>query len=323
MQDVHETLLYIAFSMSSQGQIITVDAVRQPLKWLLCENIDPEKEMSQLVKDQFLLVNKAGEFTFTPLGEKEAWRINKARARHDFDLLVARAANSTAYLNYCADLYGYRMPLFNAMDKAQLDDLFNNHIISPGDTVLDLGCGSGCILEHLVKKYFCRGIGIDQVNRTTVTRCSPLISYIEGDIDALADYRISPTLTLAVDSLYFSSDLDGLIAELKAIPRNRLFLYWSQYIFDASKKDGRLLDGGHTRLAGILQKQKLTYKVIDYSANEYALYERALQVLPKYKEALTAEGNSDLYEKYLRESISGKEMYDQGRASRHLYIVEA
>jgi hypothetical protein len=92
--------------------------------------------------------------------------------------------------------------------------------------------------------------------------------------------------------------------------------------FDASKKDGRLLDGGHTRLAGILQKQKLTYKVIDYSANEYALYERALQVLPKYKEAPTAEGNSDLYEKYLRESISGKEMYDQGRASRHLYIVE-
>jgi|LSQX01.3.fsa_nt_gb hypothetical protein len=37
MQDVYETLLYIAFSMSNQGQIITVDAVKQPLTLLLCE----------------------------------------------------------------------------------------------------------------------------------------------------------------------------------------------------------------------------------------------------------------------------------------------
>jgi hypothetical protein len=56
-------LYYTLLFYVQPGQIITVDAVRQPLKWLLCENIDPEKEMSQLVKDQFLLVNKAGEFT--------------------------------------------------------------------------------------------------------------------------------------------------------------------------------------------------------------------------------------------------------------------
>lgn len=323
MLDVHEILLHIAFTMSNHGQIITVDAVRQPLTWLLCENLDLEKEMTQLVKDRFLLVNNEGEFTFTPLGEKEACRINKARTRDDFKLLIDRAANSTAYLNYCADVYGYRMPLFNAMDKEQLDYLFNNDSISPCDTVLDLGCGSGCILEQLVKKHFCRGIGIDQVNTATVIRCSPLISYIKGDLDALADYQLSPTLTLAVDSLYFSNDLEGLIGQFKAIPHNRLFLYWSQYIFDVSKKNGKLLDGDHTRLAGLLQKQELPYRVVDYSANEYALYERALRVLPQYKEAMAGEGNSDLYEKYLRESISGKEMYDHGLASRHLYIVEA
>jgi hypothetical protein len=54
---------------------------------------------------------------------------------------------------------------------------------------------------------------------------------LKGIIDALADYRISPTLTLAVDSLYFSSDLDGLIAELKAIPRNRLYSCIGRSIF--------------------------------------------------------------------------------------------
>ncbi len=96
----------------------------------------------------------------------------------------------------------------------------------------------------------------------------------------------------------------------------------SQYIFDETKKDETLLDSDHTTLARILQKNEVPYRTVEYSANEHALYENALKMLPKYKAALATEGNSKLYEAKLRENRSGKEIYDKGLASRYLYIVD-
>lgn len=235
--------------------------------------------------------------------------------------MIKCATDSPSYLAYCEEIYGYRLCLFNMMDKQQLDYLFEEISFCRHDTVLDLGCGTGSILNHLVKKYQCHGIGIDQLNTATVKKCSRMISYIDGDIDALPN-NLQPTVTLAVDSLYFSSDLDSLIGRLKDISNNRLYIFYSQYIFDERQKDKSALHPDKTRIAASLQKNGMPYTVVDYSSNEYSLYERALRVLPKYKNALSSEGNSDLYETKLRENRSGKEMYDKGLASRYLYIVK-
>ncbi len=34
MEDVCETLLYIAYNLENQNQIITIDAIRRSLRWL-------------------------------------------------------------------------------------------------------------------------------------------------------------------------------------------------------------------------------------------------------------------------------------------------
>ncbi len=324
IKEPHETLLYIAYNLANQNQIITMSAICQSLKLMLREDCDLENELTWLIENGFLLMNSQREFSLSEIGKKEALQINKMRARKDFNRLINNAVNSTAFLDYCEEIYGYRLYLFNMMDKQQLDYLFNTVTVSHRDTVLDLGCGSGCILDGLVKKYDCQGIGIDQLNESTVKKCSPGISYIDGDLDSLLDYHVTPTLTLAVDSLYFSNDLDRLIRLLKGIENenNCLYLYYSQYIFDETKKEEMLLESDHTRLADSLLKNEMPYRVVDYSANEHALYENALKVLPKYKAALAGEGNSELYESKLREYRSGKEMYDKGLASRYLYIVK-
>jgi SAM-dependent methyltransferase len=281
-----------------------------------------EEDIDWLVRNGFLNSQGKNEFKLTVMGKNESFKINKIRAKDDYNRLMGSFTASAAYLDYCEEIYGYRMYLFNMMDKQQLDYLFNSVAISKSDTVLDLGCGPGSILDYLVKKYSCHGIGIDQINQSIVKKCGKMISYINGDIDMLSSYNIKPNVTLSIDSLYFSSDLDMLIRQLTSIKNNRLYLFYSQYIFDETKKDESALHRDNTRIARALQKNGTQYKTVDYSENEYSLYEKALKVLPQYKNAFVREGNLDLYEAKLRENKSGKVLYEKGLACRYLYIVE-
>lgn len=318
MKYLYQTLLYIAYNLANQKQIIIADALKQPLEWLTGDAQGLENGIEWLTENGYLLVNDKCEFSLSENGEREAFQINKTRAREDFDRIISCGIESAAYLDYCEEIYGYRLPLFNMMDKEQLDYLFNSIHISPGETILDLGCGAGGILGCLVEKYSCIGFGLDHVNTAMVRACSPRISYIEGELDNMQDYNVKPGLTLAVDSLYFSNDLETLIRMLHDIPHNRLYMYYSQYIFDETRKDEALLEMDHTRLARSLQKNGISYRVLDYSANEQALYEKSIKVLPKYKETMPGA----LYDKCWRESLGGRELYEKGQARRYLYIVD-
>ncbi|MEQ8176176.1 MAG: class I SAM-dependent methyltransferase [Syntrophomonadaceae bacterium] len=317
MKDQHQTLLYIAYNLTKQNQVITIDAMKQPLEWLTGDSTHLEKGMEWLTKNDYFVVNVNREYTLSDMGKKEAFQVDKTRAREDFNRIISCGIESTAYLDYCEEIYGYRLPLFNMMDKEQLDYLFNHIPISQSEEILDLGCGAGCILGSLVAKYSCRGIGIDHINEDIVRACSPQISFIEGNFDNLNDYDIKPGLTLAVDSLYFSVDLDNLIRLLHSISNNRLYLYYSQYIFGENRRDEALLQRDQTRLARSLQKNGILYRTLDYSANEQELYEKAIAVLPKYKGSMA----DCLYDKFWRENNSGREFYRKGMASRYLYIA--
>lgn len=252
----------------------------------------------------------------------ESQSISKEKVKDEFNDFIDRATSSEAYLNYCTEAYGYRMGLFNMMDKAQLDFLFSNISIAKNDSILDLGCGNGCILDFLMKKYQCHGVGIDMLETDKFKKYNRSFDYIEGNIDELESYGICPNITVAVDSLYFINDLDRLVKKLTDIKENRLYLYYSQYIFDENQEEKAILDRSNTRLAKSLNHARINYKIIDYSENERNLYENGLQILPKYKDAFAQEGNTDLYERKINENLFGKELYDKGRASRFLYIVE-
>jgi hypothetical protein len=103
---------------------------------------------------------------------------------------------------------------------------------------------------------------------------------------------------------------------------NRLYLYYSQYIFDEKTEDKDVLKYNNTTLARNLNRLGVNYKTINYSENERNLYERGIHILPKYKDALEQEGNKDVYEKKINENKFGRELYDKGYASRFLYIIE-
>jgi len=253
------------------------------------------------------------------MDEKQSAQISRESINEEFSNKIGRLTKSKAYLDFCEEVYGYRTYLFNMMDKEQLDFIMNSVPLSSDDTLLDLGCGSGSILKLLVEKYGCRGIGIDQLKSDVTGRNG--ITYINGDIDHISDYHLTPTVTSSIDSLYFSKDLDHLLRQLYDFDGNRMYLFYSQYLFDETAGDRSILRGEHTKVADILNKYEISYETIDYSENERLLYEKSLTALKKLEKAFEEEGNSDLYENKLKEDTMGKHLYDKGLASRYLYIV--
>ena len=320
MTSTQETILYVMLSMQNQNQAITYDALQQPLNLLGCiiQNLE---ELERLVTAGLLVSTKSSEYVLTDLGKREASKIYKRKVQEEFGGMVGRASNSKAYIDFCGEVYGYKMPLFNMMDKEQLDFVFDSIPISSSDNVLDIGCGNGCILNHLVEKYGCNGIGIDQLDPPDSAK-NGLISYIQGDIDNIDSCRMTANICLAIDSLYFSENLAALILSLNRICIHRMYLFYSQYVFDPAKNNESVLSAGNTRLASALHQKGIQFKTIDFSTNEQSLYENGLTILSKYRDLFEAEGNVGLYEAKLREYTTGKSLYDQGLASRYLYVVK-
>jgi SAM-dependent methyltransferase len=256
-----------------------------------------------------------------PMDEHSPAQNKPESAEDEFSDKIGRLSKSRAYLDYCEEVYGYRIYLFNMTDQEQLDFIFNSVSLSPDDTLLDLGCGSGSILNLLVKKYGCSGIGMDRLSGDLVEQ-NRSWTYLCGDIDRISDYRLKPTVTLSVDCLFFSSGLDKLLRHLSGLQGNRMYLFYSQYLFEENPGDRSALHGDHTKIADILNKNGISYKTIEYSKNERLLYKKSLAALENRREDFIKEGNSDLYENKLKEDRLGYRLYEEGRASRYLYIVE-
>lgn len=240
----------------------------------------------------------------------------------EFSQKIGRLINSNTYLEYCREIYGYREYFFNMTDKTQIDYILDSIPVSAGDIVADIGCGTGSILNLLIAKYGCRGIAIDRLNECCFAHKDNRVTYVNADIDELSGRSIRPTILISVDSLYFSKDLSGLIGRLRSTGCARMYLFYSQYLFDEKTADRSLLQCDKTKLAEALRNNGTPFRTIDFSENERQLYHNSLCALQKYAAAFEAEGNADLYEQKRQEDLLGAELYRKGLAARYLYIVE-
>jgi len=240
---------------------------------------------------------------------------------NEFEEKIGRLCKSEVYLDFCLEVYGYRLPLFNMMDREQFEYLFRAANLIENDTILDLGCGTGSMLTYIVEKFGCKGVGIDLLRREFLPPDSEAVRFISGDIDRFTEIAEEPTVTLCIDSLYFSKDLSALIGRIQRLENNRAFLFYSQYIFEENPADRTILQADHTVPAKILSQQNIPYRAVDFSGNERTFYPAALSALMKRRNKFQREGNSDLYDKILADNLLGKQLYDTGRASRFLYIL--
>lgn len=240
----------------------------------------------------------------------------------EFKRKIGRFTKSGAYLNYCEEVYGYREYLFNMMDREQIDFLLQNIPVSPDDVILDLGCGSGSILNLLCKKYGCRGVGIDTLDPEMFRGNPNLVNYLCGDIDRLQEYGLEQTITLSVDSLYFSGDLEKLLLSFVTKRNSRLYFFYSQYLLGEGTVSRDSLKEDRTKVGEILNRYATSYRTIDFSMNEKCLYERSLRILERLESDFEREGNRDLLEEKRKDDLFGRMLYEKGLAARYLYRIE-
>jgi len=239
----------------------------------------------------------------------------------EFSDKIGRLSRSEAYRNFCEEVYGYRMALFNMMDREQLDFLYQSIAPAPADTILDLGCGNGSILNWLNRQSGCKGIGIDQLDCELFDSSNPSISYRKGDMEEIQTYEVHSDITISIDSLYFCKQPGAMLRYRYRNSRKGMYLFYSQYLFENEAEQRELLQSDGTRLAQTLKRNGIPYATIDYSKNERMLYTRALDTLRAYRHAFELEGNLDLVEQKFKEDLLGKQLYEEGRASRYLYRI--
>ncbi len=106
-------------------------------------------------------------------------------------------------------------------------------LIEPGSRVLDLGCGSGALLERLIKERQVKGMGVE-IEQSAVIECIRKgLSVFQGNIDAgLADYgNASYDYVILNQTLQVIQRPDFVIEELLRVGKQAIisfphFGYW-------------------------------------------------------------------------------------------------
>lgn len=260
-----------------------------------------------------------------PTARRRAWcRVppvctTKARnTKHQgFDDLLARAATSAAYARLGRRVHGLAMGQLGLLDREQLETLIEVLALSPGERLLEVGCGNGGLAEYLARRSGARIVGIDiaeeAIGRATLrNRHHPRLDFRVADMDHLELGAERFEAAVGVDSLYLASDL--------AVTLTTLASHLGQ--------DGRMallcserLGRGEAPMVGALRRLRFGFHEHDLSHCEVALWQRQAEALDDLREAFEDEGNQVLWQTLARETERCLPWARRGEIRRVLYEI--
>lgn len=191
----------------------------------------------------------------------------------------------------------------------------------------DLGCGVGRIAEYVSDVTGASVIGLDfagpairRAQERTRDKAGRL-TFVIGSLNRLDFPAASFDTIIALDTLYFATDLPRTLERLKILLRTggQMGIFWSQMV--PGGEDTEQLQPDKTKLAQALSGLGMTFRTHDFSVEEKSLWRRALTMLDDLKAEFEAEGNTRLYEERLAETRRVLEAVESERVSRYLYHV--
>lgn len=270
---------------------------------------------------------ESSDYSFSPEGLELAAKLDLDNERDGFDEWLTKSAASPAYAELCRRVYGTSFIQFNMVDAEQIESLLGFLALSPGERVVDLGCGIGTQAEHIADRTGARVTGLDFAPRAIETaraRCTTKgdrLNFVLGDLNAIALPQRSFDAVVSFDALYFVDDLGKTVADIVRLltPGGRLGLFYSQVKTPESPPD--ILEATGTKLAKALYALDLSFRTIDFSANEKRIWTEERKAIAELKGAFETEGALDLWESRDKEALEQLELFDSGRAARYLYLV--
>jgi ubiquinone/menaquinone biosynthesis C-methylase UbiE len=285
--------------------------------------------MEKLIGRGYLHLEE-GQLHLTDAGRPLAARLRLQHPKHRYfyDEFFSRAASSRAHAELCEQVYGKNLCQHGLMDMTQLERMLQILDLGKRSCLLELGCGNGMIAEYIaattgaqVTGLDISGVGIQQALERTKDRSSQL-AFIQTDMLCLDFPPNRFDSVIAIDSLYFVSDLLALLDRLDAIvlPGGQLGVFWSSWQGDDDPAS--LLQASETPFAQALKKRGLPYQAWDLTVQEIEHWTRKLQVVNRLKAAFEAEGNQFLFNNRFLEANTHQRFVSAGRVSRYFYRVQ-
>jgi ubiquinone/menaquinone biosynthesis C-methylase UbiE len=283
-----------------------------------------DSELGELVSD-CLLVQSDEVYSLTPEGRKLA----QQKDAREFGKWMITCEHSAAYREFCRELYGSDRCQFNMMTQIQLEKLLDVLNISKCQSVLDIGCGTGALTEHIADHIadhidgHVTGIdfsseAIKFAQKKTMKKQDRLTFQVM-DMDEITFPSNSFDTVISIDTLYFASDLNKTIDAIRDSlqEQGQMGIFYSPKITEGESQE--MLGPENSVLAKILRKCGLQFETWDFTAEEKELWERSVSAANEFKKQFIDEGNLTIYEGRISEATRELELFDKERRSRYLY----
>ena len=153
-----------------------------------------------------------------------------------YTVFYSAIEHSSVHHAFCERVFGIDLCQHGFADLQQLELLLQVTHLGPTHRVLDLGCGNGMIAEYLSDRSGAHITGLDyipsairQAREGTALKADRL-SFIVGDINALALPEEAFDVIISIDSIYFSQDYSLTLSALRAAlcPGGQMAFLYSQ-----------------------------------------------------------------------------------------------
>lgn len=239
-----------------------------------------------------------------------------------FSKILVKTEGSKTYIKFCEKVYGRYLCQFNMVDEEQLQKLILLIGDGKGKKILDLGCGSGYISEYIAQVTGASVFGIDfavgAIKSAQDRVKNTDIEFSIGNINELDFPDATFDYVLAIDTLYFGSDLGKIVQDIKRVlkPHGKLISFYSSRKTDLTKTGPE-----STGLGKILDKEKIKYDFWEYTENEKRVWENTLKVAEELKQDFIKEGNLEIYKGRVAEAKKNIIAQSKGEMVRYLYYI--
>ncbi len=233
-----------------------------------------------------------------------------------YDGFYTAAAKSKAYSEYCEKLFGHDFTQQGFSDIKQLGLMLDTIDIKTGESLLDIGCGSGRMLEYICDKTGARGFGFD-ISQKAIEQAKERtkgkgLVFEQGDINTKQYPDESFGVILAADTAYFTKDLESAFRRIYGWLKKsgRLAVFYSAFRFSDGDPSEMLTVHG-TALARALSAAGIEYSFVDLTRSHYEHMKKKRSIIAGMKRRFEAEGTLALYESAYSESIDPATSYEE------------
>mgnify|MGYP000877120732 CR=1 FL=1 len=241
---------------------------------------------------------------------------NKDELIAGFEETMSLILDSEAFAKYSEMKLGLNLKEYGMLIKTDIDELLSIIKSRNYNSIADVGCGTGELIEHISKHTKAKCTGFD-LSHKVITKLnhkkSNNLVYSVGDIETGIEGLFD--IVICVDVLYFVENLENALNQLINITKSKgiCIIYYS---------DHHLLKNKEPIVERHLKSLQLSYNVSDITKHEEISWKDSLNALEKLDSEFMNEGLAEFAKMMKNEAIECLEKNKEFSAKRFRYIIE-